>query len=56
MSNRSTEIDNLNLDDLDVEELEGRLELAIFGVFETENACGCNGINYGTVECAPPPE
>ena len=46
MSKKSNEIQNMNIDDLDVEELESRLELAIFGI-GSDDAAGCNGINYG---------
>ncbi len=58
MKNYSAEIINLNLANLDVEELEARLELAA----ACEAACDCNGGSKdtcpqkcGTFSVAPPP-
>lgn len=56
MKNNSAEIINLNLANLDVEELEARLELAA----ACEAACDCNGGDTCPSKCttfsvAPPP-
>jgi len=49
MNKIDNEIETLNVDELDVEELERRLELAFIGGYDDDDLGGnCNGINYGT--------